>query len=74
MRLNIWYLIDENNPKKCKKIKELNFEMPEGGVWVVTGLNGSGKTSLFAAIFRTGAQHAFQRFYKTSALEHKLDS
>ena len=48
--------------------------MPEAGVWILTGLNGSGKTSLFASIYRIGAQHAFQRFYKTSPLEHKLDS
>lgn len=48
--------------------------MPGRGVWVLTGLNGSGKTSLFASIYRIGAQHAFQRFYKTSPLENRLDS
>ena len=60
--------------KNIKKIKELTFKIPEKGVWVLTGLNGSGKTSLFASIYRIGAQHAFQRFYKTSPLEYKLDS
>lgn len=37
-------------------------------------MNGSGKTSLFASIYRIGAQHSFQRFYKTSPLENRLDS
>lgn len=60
--------------RNIKKITELPFDMPARGVWVLTGLNGSGKTSLFAAIYRIGAQHAFQRFYKTSPLEHRLDS
>lgn len=60
--------------RKIKRINELSFKMPDQGVWVLTGLNGSGKTSLFASIYRIGAQHAFQRFYKTSPLEHKLDS
>lgn len=60
--------------RKIKKIEELIFEIPGPGVWVLTGLNGSGKTSLFASIYRIGAQHAFQRFYKTSPLENRLDS
>lgn len=60
--------------RNIKGIKELKFTIPAPGVWVLTGLNGSGKTSLFASIYRIGASHAFQRFYKTSKLEHKLDS
>ncbi|MGR7922961.1 ATP-dependent nuclease [Zobellella denitrificans] len=60
--------------RNIKRIQELRFEIPAPGVWVVTGLNGSGKTSLFAAIYRIGAQHAFQKFYRTSPLEHRLDS
>lgn len=60
--------------RNIKKVTELNFEMPGQGVWILTGLNGSGKTSLFASIYRIGAQHAFQRFYKKSPLEHRLDS
>lgn len=60
--------------RNIKRITEFNFEVPRQGVWVLTGLNGSGKTSLFASIYRIGAQHAFQRFYKTSPLEHRLDS
>lgn len=60
--------------RNIKKIRELSFEIPARGVWVITGLNGSGKTSLFASIYRIGARHAFQKFFKTSPLEHKLDS
>jgi ABC-type cobalamin/Fe3+-siderophores transport system ATPase subunit len=60
--------------RKLKRIKKLEFEIPAPGVWIVTGLNGSGKTSLFAAIYRIGAQHAFQRYYRTSPLERRLDS
>jgi ABC-type cobalamin/Fe3+-siderophores transport system ATPase subunit len=60
--------------KDVKRIKHLEFELPKEGVWVVTGLNGSGKTSLFAAIYRIKAQHAFQKYYRTNALEDKVDS
>lgn len=57
-----------------KKIKSLTFELPSEGTWLLTGLNGSGKTSLFAAIHRIKQSNAFQRFFKTSPLEHRLDT
>ncbi|ELV5030136.1 AAA family ATPase [Vibrio cholerae] len=60
--------------EKLKKIGKLEFDLPDRGVWLVTGLNGSGKTSLLAALFRIGSSHAFQRYYKTSSFEDKLDS
>lgn len=60
--------------RNLKRIRELEFEIPSPGVWVVTGLNGSGKTSLFAAIYRIRAQHAFQRYYRTAPLESRVDS
>ncbi|MFP8778989.1 ATP-dependent nuclease [Hydrogenophaga sp. RWCD_12] len=60
--------------RNIKKIKKLEFHMPAPGVWVLTGLNGTGKTSLFASLYRIGAQHAFQKFYKTSPNENRLDS
>lgn len=52
-----------------KKIKRMDFDVPDSGVWLITGLNGSGKTSLLAALYRIGASHAFQRYYKTSSFE-----
>lgn len=60
--------------EKLKKIEKLEFEIPDQGVWLITGLNGSGKTSLLAALFRIGSSHAFQRYYRTSTFEDKLDS
>ncbi|HIC9079699.1 TPA: AAA family ATPase [Klebsiella aerogenes] len=59
---------------KIKKIKELEFNLPNRGVYLITGLNGSGKTSLLAALFRIGSKHAFQKYYKTSTFESRLDS
>jgi recombinational DNA repair ATPase RecF len=50
------------------------LKIPSQGVWLITGLNGSGKTSLLAALFRIGSSHAFQRYYRTSTFEDKLDS
>ncbi|HEC4503176.1 AAA family ATPase [Escherichia coli] len=59
---------------KIKKVKELEFILPSQGVYLITGLNGSGKTSLLAALYRIGSRHAFQKYYKTSLFESKLDS
>lgn len=60
--------------KNIKHIKELSFNIPKPGVWLLTGLNGSGKTSLLAALHRIGSSYAFQNFYKTSVTEKSLDS
>src|SRR5476649_1468396 len=57
-----------------KKISKLDFELPAPGVWILTGENGSGKTCLLAAIYRIKAQHSFQKYYRTSPSESKLDS
>ena len=57
-----------------KKIRSLTFDLPEPGVWIITGENGAGKTCLLAAIFRIKAPHAFQKYYRTSLLESRLDS
>lgn len=51
----------------------LEFDLPDKGVWLLTGLNGSGKTSLLAALYRIGASNAFQRYYKTSSINDRLD-
>lgn len=60
--------------KNIKKVKELKFNIPTRGVHLITGLNGSGKTSLLAALFRIGSRHAFQKYYRTSTFESRLDS
>lgn len=56
-----------------KKIKRMDFHIPNQGVWLITGLNGSGKTSLLAALYRIGSSHAFQRYYKSSSFQ-RMDS
>jgi ABC-type cobalamin/Fe3+-siderophores transport system ATPase subunit len=56
-----------------KKIKRMDFHIPKQGVWLITGLNGSGKTSLLAALYRIGSSHAFQRYYKSSSFQ-RMDS
>lgn len=57
-----------------KKISKLTFDVPVGGVWIVTGLNGSGKTSLFAALYRISYPSAYASFFKAGPLGGKLDS
>lgn len=59
--------------KNLKKIKNLTFDLPQRGVWLLTGLNGSGKTSLLAALFRIGSSNAFRKYYRTSSLNNRCD-
>ena len=49
---------------KIKKVKKLEFTLPIQGVYLITGLNGSGKTSLLAALYRIGSRNAFQNIIK----------
>lgn len=56
--------------ENLKHIKSLDFTIPNQGVWLLTGLNGSGKTSLLAAIYRIKERSAFQKYYKTSSLDY----
>lgn len=56
--------------ENLKHIKSLEFTIPTQGVWLLTGLNGSGKTSLLAAIYRMKEPSAFQKYYKTSSLDY----
>jgi len=58
---------------KVKNIESLEFEIPDQGVYVLTGANGSGKTTLLAALHRIGFGNAFSNFFKTTANENKLD-
>lgn len=60
--------------KNLKGISELNFDIPGQGLWLLTGLNGSGKTSLLAALYRIRHSRAFQDHYKTTATQEKLDT
>lgn len=59
--------------KNVKNIKELEFNIPNSGVYVLTGANGSGKTTLLTTLHRIGFNNAFAYFFKTTANEDKLD-
>lgn len=48
--------------------------MPPPGVWLLTGENGTGKTTLLACIRRIGSRHAFPIHFPTSAVSDRLDS
>lgn len=56
--------------ENLKHIKSLDFELPSNGVWLLTGLNGSGKTSLLAALYRIKNSNAYQRYFRTSSLDN----
>ncbi|MCI1150437.1 ATP-dependent nuclease [Stenotrophomonas maltophilia] len=43
-----------------KSIKNLSFDVPNKGAFVITGANGCGKTSLLTVLHRMGAPNAFQ--------------
>lgn len=58
---------------KVKNIESLDFEIPDPGVYLLTGANGSGKTTLLAALHRIGFNNAFANFFKTTANDKKLD-
>lgn len=59
-----------------KGINELKFEVPaRPGLYLLTGINGCGKTSLLASLYRMGNPNAFKELLKlsSSALYDKCD-
>ena len=75
--------------RNIKGIKEMDFPFPERkGVYVLTGANGSGKTSLLVALCRLGDKMAFTHFkvntsksgsiqidtYKDSSITYCIDT
>lgn len=50
--------------EKLKNISRLEFEIPVNGVHVLTGVNGSGKTSLLACLERLAHPNAFRKHFK----------
>lgn len=60
--------------KDLKGIRQLKFEVPESGLWLLTGVNGSGKTSLLASLYRIGYGRAFQDYFKTTSGQDRIDS
>jgi ABC-type lipoprotein export system ATPase subunit len=59
--------------RNVKGIASLDFEIPSGGVWIMTGLNGSGKSTVLATLYRIKYSYAFQQFFRTSPLADEVD-
>lgn len=60
--------------ERLKHIKRLSFEIPRPGVYLLTGSNGSGKTSLLACLRRIGYPRAFARQFPASVISDNVDS
>lgn len=56
-----------------KNIKNMEFTFPNEGVYLLTGKNGCGKTTLLVAMNRIGDIYAFRNNYITSA-DEKIDT
>ena len=56
--------------KDVKSINELKFKVPDRhGLYLLTGINGCGKTSLLASLYRMGNSNAFKELLKHSGGE-----
>ena len=60
--------------KNLKPIRELTFDVPERGVYLLAGSNGAGKTSLLACLRRIGHRHAFAHHFASSQQSASLDN
>ena len=59
--------------ENLKNVDRLEFELPAPGVWLLTGENGCGKTTLLAAIHRLGFPNAFATHFPASVASDRLD-
>lgn len=50
--------------ENVKNITYMEFDIPNPGVYLLTGSNGSGKTTLLTALHRLGFGNAFAHFLK----------
>jgi ABC-type dipeptide/oligopeptide/nickel transport system ATPase subunit len=55
-------------------IDRLTFDVPGVGVHVLSGSNGSGKSSVLACLLRLGRPNAFQTSFRTSKVSDALDN
>lgn len=60
--------------ENLRHIRRLEFSIPNAGVWLLTGANGTGKTSLLACMRRLGFSNAFPTHFPASQKSDKLDS
>lgn len=59
---------------RLRHISSLEFTIPSQGVWLLTGSNGTGKTSLLGCLRRIGFKNAFPTHFPASRLSGQLDS
>lgn len=60
--------------ENLRHIRRLQFTLPGAGVWLLTGANGMGKTSLLACLRRIGYSNAFPTHFPASQKSERLDS
>jgi predicted ATPase len=60
--------------KNLKNVRSLDFKLPPPGVWLLTGENGTGKTSVLAALQRIGNRNAFALHFRASSESERLDN
>ncbi|CAB3972614.1 MULTISPECIES: ATP-dependent endonuclease [Burkholderia] len=60
--------------ENLRHIRRLEFSIPNTGVWLLTGANGTGKTSLLACLRRIGYSNAFPTHFPASQKSDRLDS
>ena len=60
--------------ENLRHIRRLQFSLPGAGVWLLTGANGMGKTSLLACLRRIGYSNAFPTHFPASQKSERLDS
>ncbi|UVE67582.1 AAA family ATPase [Burkholderia pyrrocinia] len=60
--------------ENLRHIRQLEFSIPNTGVWLLTGANGTGKTSLLACMRRIGYSNAFPTHFPASQKSDRLDS
>lgn len=60
--------------ENLRHISKLTFEIPKSGVWLLTGPNGTGKSSLLGCLRRIGYRNAFPVHFPASRKSIQLDS
>lgn len=56
--------------KDIKSIKQLNFNIPNPGLYIITGTNGAGKTTLFTCINRICNNNAYRAGFPAKSNEN----
>lgn len=59
--------------ENLKQIDRLEFKVPAPGVYVLSGVNGAGKSCLLTCLLRIGRRNAFQNAFLTSKISDALD-